>query len=76
MHCEIDIQDKQVPWPQSVREVYRPSDRRLSAKLVTTFPDISCHVVSLTDPYGRILGFLERSGYFFFKVAPQLYSRG
>jgi hypothetical protein len=34
-----------------------------------------CHVVSLTDPYGRILGFLDRSRYFFFQVAPQLYSR-
>jgi hypothetical protein len=27
-------------------------------------------------PYCRILGFLDRSRYFFFKVAPQLYSRG
>jgi hypothetical protein len=24
------------------------------------------HVVSVTDPYGRILGFLDRSRYFFF----------
>jgi hypothetical protein len=23
-----------------------------------------CHVVSVTDPYGRILGFLDRSRYF------------
>jgi hypothetical protein len=28
------------------------------------------------DPYGRILGFLNRSRYFFFQIAPQLYSRG
>jgi hypothetical protein len=27
-------------------------------------------------PYGRILGFLDRSHYFFFQVAPQLYSQG
>jgi hypothetical protein len=27
-------------------------------------------------PYGRILGFLDRSCYFFFQVAPQLYSQG
>jgi hypothetical protein len=33
-------------------------------------------VVSVTDPYGRLLGFLDRSRYFFFQVAPQLYSRG
>jgi hypothetical protein len=31
-------------------------------------------VVSVTDPYGRNLGFLDRSRYFFFQVAPQLYS--
>jgi hypothetical protein len=29
-----------------------------------------------TDPYVRILGFLDRSRYFFYQVAPQLYSRG
>jgi hypothetical protein len=28
-------------------------------------------VISVTDPYGRILGFL-----LFFQAAPQLYSRG
>jgi hypothetical protein len=27
-------------------------------------------VVSVTDPYGRILGFLDRSCYYFFQVAP------
>jgi hypothetical protein len=30
-------------------------------------------VVSVTDPCGRILGFLDRSSYFFFEAAPQLY---
>jgi hypothetical protein len=30
----------------------------------------------LRDPCGRILGFLDRSRYFFSQVAPQLYSRG
>jgi hypothetical protein len=33
-------------------------------------------VVSVTDPYGRILGFLDGSRYFFLKIALQLYSRG
>jgi hypothetical protein len=33
-------------------------------------------MVSMTDPYGRILGFLDRNRYFFFQVAAQLYSRG
>jgi hypothetical protein len=47
----------------------------LSAKLVPTFSGRWCHVFSMTDSYGRILGFLDRSRYFFFQVAPQLYSR-
>jgi hypothetical protein len=46
------------PWPESASELYRPSDRHLWAKLVPTFADRGCHVVSVTDPYGRILGFL------------------
>jgi hypothetical protein len=49
------------PWPKSASELYRPSDRRLSAKLVPTSADRGCHVVSVTDPYGRILGFLGRT---------------
>jgi hypothetical protein len=67
---------KKPPWSESARELYRPSGRRLSAKLVPTFADRGCHVVSVTDLYGRILGFLDQSRYFFFQVAPQLYSRG
>jgi hypothetical protein len=33
-------------------------------------------VVSVTDSYGSILGFLDRRRYFSFQVAPQLCSRG
>jgi hypothetical protein len=62
-----------VAW---VRERTIPSDSHLSAKLVPTFTEIRCHVVSATDPYSRILGLLDRSRYFFFQLAPQLYSRG
>jgi hypothetical protein len=47
------------PWPESASELYRPSDRRLSEKLEPTFADKGWHVVSVTDPYGRIVGFLE-----------------
>jgi hypothetical protein len=64
------------PWPETASELYRPSDRRLSAKLVPTFSDRGCHVVSVADHYCRILVSLDRSRYFFFWVAPQLYSRG
>jgi hypothetical protein len=49
-------------------ELYRPSDHCLLAKLVRTFADRGCHVVGVTDTYGRILGFLDRSRYFFFIV--------
>jgi hypothetical protein len=37
----------------SQRELYRPSDCHLSAKLVPTFADRGA--TSMTDPYGRIL---------------------
>jgi hypothetical protein len=56
----------------SPRENY--TDRaigRLSAKLVPTFVDRGCHVFRVTNPYGRILDFLDRNRYFFFQVAPQ-----
>jgi hypothetical protein len=59
------------PWPESASELYQPSDRRLSAKLVSTFTDRGCHVVSVTDSYDRILSLLDRNRYFFFQAAPQ-----
>jgi hypothetical protein len=38
------------PWTESVSELYRQNDRRLSAKLVPTFADREYHVFSVTDP--------------------------
>jgi hypothetical protein len=58
---------KKTPWSEFASEPYRPSDRRLSAKWLSTFADRRCHVVSVTDPYGRILGFLDSSRYFSIK---------
>jgi hypothetical protein len=58
---------KQTPWSESASELYRPSDRRISAKWLPTFADKGCQVVSVRDPYGRILGFLGRSRYFSIK---------
>jgi hypothetical protein len=46
-----------IPWPESASDLYRPSDRHLSVKLVPTFADRVCGVVSATDPRGRILEF-------------------
>jgi hypothetical protein len=48
----------------------------MSAKLVPTFRIEGCRVVSATNTHGRILGFLDRSHYYFLQVALQLYSRG
>jgi hypothetical protein len=50
------------PWPKSATEL--PSDRRLSAKLVPTFVDRVCHLVSVTDPHCRILVFLTGAATF------------
>jgi hypothetical protein len=49
------------PWSESASELYRPSDRRLSAKWLPTCADRRSYVVSVTDPYGRILGFLDNN---------------
>jgi hypothetical protein len=38
------------PWRESASELYRPSDPRLSAKLVSILAHRGCHVVSVTDP--------------------------
>jgi hypothetical protein len=46
----------------------------LIGEVSVNFADRGSHVVSVTVPYGRILGFLDRSRYFFFQAAPQLYS--
>jgi hypothetical protein len=71
--CDFNL----IVCPLPIAQTYhRPSDRRFSAKLVPTFVNRGCRVVSVTVPYIRILGFLDRSRYVFFQVAPQLYSRG
>jgi hypothetical protein len=59
----ILLNKKKTLWPESASELYRSSNGRLSATLVPTFADRGCHVVSITDPYGRILGFLYRNRY-------------
>jgi hypothetical protein len=41
-------------------------------RTMPTFADRGCR----DDPHGRILGFVERSRYFFSQVTPQLCSRG
>jgi hypothetical protein len=51
-----------------VRERTIPTERpQLVGEVIANFADRGCHVVSVTDPYGRNLGFLDRSRYFSFK---------
>jgi hypothetical protein len=52
---------------ESASELYRPSNRHLSTKVAPILRDRGCHMVSVTDPYGRILGFIDRSRYFSIK---------
>jgi hypothetical protein len=60
-----------------VHERTIPTERPpLVGEVVPTFEDRGCRVVSATDPTVVNLGFLNRSGYFSFQVAPQLPSRG
>jgi hypothetical protein len=55
----------------SVRERTTPTERPpLVGEVIPNFLGIAdrvCHVVRVTDPYGRILGFLDRSLYFSIK---------
>jgi hypothetical protein len=72
-HMKQRYKKSETPWPVSTSELYLPSVRRLSVKLLPTFADRGCRV---TDSYGRILDFLDRSRYSFFQLTSQLYSRG
>jgi hypothetical protein len=53
----------------SVRELTIPTERPplVGEVIATFFADRGCHVVSVTDIYGRILDFLDRSRYFSIK---------
>jgi hypothetical protein len=45
---------KLTPWPESAIELYRPSDRRLSAKLVPTFVVSRGQRDESLRPYSRL----------------------
>jgi hypothetical protein len=61
------IARKKPPCPESASELYRLSDHHLSVKLVPTFANRGCHIVSVTDPYGRNLSFLNWGRYFSYR---------
>jgi hypothetical protein len=51
-----------------VRERTIPTERPpFVSEVIANFADRGCHVVSVTDPYGRIIGFPDRSRYFSIK---------
>jgi hypothetical protein len=70
-------QKKGTPWPESAIEVFRPSGRSLSAKLVPTFAirEVS-RSLRAVDPYGCNLEFLDRNRYFFFSSSSSVVLTG
>jgi hypothetical protein len=50
---------KKTPWASDRERTKLTSDYRLSAKLVPTFADRGCRVISMTDPYGPNLCFFR-----------------
>jgi hypothetical protein len=63
----VPIKLFKTPWSESAKETIPTERPPLVGKVMPTFADRGCHVVSVTDPYGRILGFLDRSHYFSIK---------
>jgi hypothetical protein len=78
MHCKFVLQGDvwQTNKSESASELYRPSDRRLSAKLVPTFCEKN---VPRGKREGSLRPYFRFSGpesLLFFQVASQLYSQG
>jgi hypothetical protein len=76
--CHIDlgwilISLKKTPLSESASVLYRPSDRRLSAKW---FADKGCHVVRRDGSLRPYSWFSRQEPLLFYQVTPQLYSRG
>jgi hypothetical protein len=58
-----------VPSVTSVREGTIPTEPPIVGEVSANFCGYRCSVVSAADPYGRNLGFLGRSRYYFFRVS-------
>jgi hypothetical protein len=58
--CLKRLTNTQTPWLESASELYRPSDRRLSAKLVPTLADRGCRVVSATNPPQSLISVFQK----------------
>jgi hypothetical protein len=74
---QLNIRKEEISWPESARTISTERQSivsEVSANFCSYIEE--CRVVRAADPYGSILGYLDRNRYFFFQVAPQLYSRG
>jgi hypothetical protein len=73
-----------ISWPHTIKNfVARVYEWTIPIERPPLVDEVSANILrrecamwSAWHLYGRILGFLDRSRYFFFQVAPQLYSRG
>jgi hypothetical protein len=72
--CFAFVKLEKNPWPSYVSELYQPSVRRLSAKLVPKFADRGWSAQWI--PTAVLIGYLGQSRYSFFQVVPQFYLRG
>jgi hypothetical protein len=61
---------------ESASELYRSSDRRRSAKLLSTLVDRACHVVSATSLSDRNFDFLDLEPLLFLPIASQIVHEG
>jgi hypothetical protein len=74
-HSEPKLSTTKLNSVALVRKRTIPTERPpLVGEVSANFADRGCRIVSATDPHGRIIGFLDRSRYYFFQVAPQFYS--
>jgi hypothetical protein len=59
------------PYSMSLLSLLKKKKKsKFVGEVSANFADRVCHVVSVTDPYDRILEVLDRSSYFSFEVAP------
>jgi hypothetical protein len=70
------IWETHTPWPESASELYRPSDRRLSAKWLPTFCGYRVPRGQRDESLRQYSRFSRQEPLLFYLVAPQLYSRG
>jgi hypothetical protein len=63
---------KKTLWPESVSELFRLRPPIIGEVSANFLPIEVCRVVSVADPYGHILRFLDRSLYFFLPISSSI----